>query len=97
MILLIVACVSALLNVVLVFVALRLSRKLLQFDELFDMLSDDVQTNVEYFKKLLATPLLNNSPEVISMQKNIDLIGRRLQEYALRMNETTNKDVPESE
>ena len=77
---------------VLGFLVYRLSKKLLEFDTLFDMLQLDVADNVAYFTKLLQTPLLNNSPEVIAMQKNIDVIGRRLQEFALRMDETTNKE-----
>ena len=44
-----------------------------------------------YFTKLLQTPLLNNSPEVMAMQKNIEIIARRLQEFTLRFAEASNK------
>ena len=85
--------ISVGLNVAAIFMIFRLSKRLLQFDELFDLLADDIEVNVSYFKKLLTTPLLENSPEVVSMQKNIDVIGRRLQEFAIRMSETTNKET----
>lgn len=78
---------------VLSFVTFRLSRRLLEFDELFELLQHDVDTNIAYFTKLLQTPLLNNSPEVIAMQKNIEIINLRLQEYTLRMKETTNRET----
>lgn len=84
--------VSIVLNIGLVLLVQRLSKRLLEFDDLFELLEDDVATNIAYFTKLLHTPLLNNSPEVISMQKNVEIIAKRLQEFALRMNETTNKD-----
>lgn len=89
--------VSVVLNVGFIILSIRFSRRLLEFDDLFGLLEDDVATNIAYFTKLLATPLLNNSPEVISMQKNVEVIAKRLQEFSLRMNETTNKETTPGE
>lgn len=88
--------VSVIFNVAFVYGLARLSKRLLQFDELFELLQHDVKTNTEYFNKLLQTPLFNNSPEVISMTNNVKIISQRLEEYSLRMFEATNKDVPPS-
>ena len=69
----------------------KLSRRLFQFDDLFDTLVDDVDTNTKYFKKLLSTDLFNNSEEVMAANKNMGIISQRLEEFVLRINETTGK------
>ena len=63
MILEIILAVSLVLNLFLVFLLIRFSRRLLQFDELFQMLVGDLEFNIQFFHKLLTTPLFENSNE----------------------------------
>lgn len=72
-------------------VAIRFIRRALVLDELFDYLQDDLQTNVKYLVKLVATDLYANTPEVIEVHNNMGIMLRRLQEFSLRSKEITNK------
>lgn len=85
-------CVSLVVNFVLLYVLFRFSRRLLQFDDLFEMLAFDIDTNVKYFQKLLATPLFDNSQEVRTANKNMGIISARLEEFAARIDEISNKE-----
>jgi len=84
---------SLLANVTLLFVVVRFSRRLLQFDELFEMLARDIDLNVAFFDKLLATPLFDDSQEVRTANQNMLTISKRLDEFVRRMEETTNKKL----
>lgn len=86
---------SALLNVVLVVVLVRASRRLLQFDDVFGLLVDDCRTNIKYFDKLLNTPILQNSPEILDAQRNMGVIRDRLNEFVVRMEETSHRENTE--
>ena len=77
----------------LLFVVFRLSRKLLQFDDMIQMLWHDIVTNVKYLAKLVSTPVFSNSPEIIEVQKNMRIMGERLAEYLNRIEEVSNKRV----
>jgi len=84
---------SLVLNVVVVFVCLRLARRLFQFDDLVQILANDIEVNVEYFKKLLTTPLFNNSEEVKKANKNMEIIAMRLDEFVNRMEDVSNNKL----
>jgi hypothetical protein len=71
----------------------KASRKLLQFDDLINYLVDDVETNVAYFDKLTATPVLSNAPEIQEATKNMTVMSARLDEYLNRFAEITGKNV----
>lgn len=86
---------SLVVNIGLVFVALRLSRRVLEFDDLFDLLSHDIEMNVKFFEKLLATPLFENSLEVKTANRNMGIISQRLREFSLRLAETSNRKTKE--
>lgn len=83
---------SVSINAALIFVIFRLSKKLLQFDELFDLLSEDIDTNIKYFKKLLSTPLFEASQEVRTANKNMEVMSLRLEEFSLRFDELSNRE-----
>lgn len=68
---------------------LRATRRLLQFDEIFSYLVDDIQVNLEYFEKLANTTLVSNAPEVVQVHKNMQIMGQRLGEFVRRMGEVT--------
>lgn len=85
-------------NVVLSYVLVRFSRRLLQFDDLFSLLARDIDVNTRYFQKLLSTPLFDDSQEVKSANNNMAIISKRLDEFVTRMEEVSNKQLrPEEE
>lgn len=77
--------------VVAVFTLLRLTKRLLDFDDLFEMLLFDVEVNTRYFEKLFKMDVFVNSPEIVEAQKNMIIIKQRLDEFQLRIEETINK------
>lgn len=87
--------VSVVTNVVLAYMLVRFTRKLLQFDEIFGLLQDDIATNVSYFEKLLNTPLFMASSEIEGAHKNMNLMSLRMDEYSLRIGEATGKKKQE--
>ena len=97
MIVIITLVLSLLLNGVLLFVCRRLGFRLLQFDDLFHLLADDIDTNTIYLKKLTSTPLFENSPEIKTANKNMSIIALRLDEFSQRIAEIANKNIPKKE
>ena len=71
----------------------KASKRLIHFDNIFEMFAEDIQINQKYFKKLLETPLLNNSEEVLTMHRNMGIISARLNEFTIQMEEATNKEL----
>jgi hypothetical protein len=84
---------SLILNIFLGIISFRFSRRLLQFDDLFERLVDDVDVNIRYFEKLLTTPLFENNEEVRVANKNMGIISMRLEEFVTRMEELTNRKL----
>jgi hypothetical protein len=72
---------------ILLFLLIRATKRLLQFDEIFSFLIDDIDINIKYFDKLAASDLLSNSPEVFEAHKNMRIMKQRLLEYVLRIGE----------
>lgn len=85
--------VSVLVNVVLGLLLFRAARRLLQFDDLYELLVHDIDTNIAYFAKLQKSPLLTNSQEVLDMHRNMSIIRQRLDEYVLRMQELVKREL----
>lgn len=79
------------------YVIWRLSKRLLQFDELFETLFNDVEVNLKFFQKLLSTPLFDNSPEVKTANNNMSVIAQRMDEFMNRIEETTNRRLRKTE
>ncbi len=80
-------------NAVLGFLTYRLTKRLFQFDDLFGYLIDDLDANVGYFEKLTKTDLFENSPEIQKAHGNMKIISARLEEFVLRMQELTGREV----
>jgi len=97
MILEIVIAILSLVAVAEAFVIVRLSKRLLDFDELIDLLLRDVEVNTDYFDKLLKTPLFENSEEVKIMHRNMSIISKRFDEFNLRMQEVTRREQKQEE
>jgi hypothetical protein len=88
----IIMCIlSLLINCVLGFLTYKASKRLIEFDDLYEMLVHDLDTNVSYFAKLTATPLLSDSPEILDAQRNMKIIRDRLNEYIIRMEEMSHR------
>ena len=68
-------------------------KKLLMFDELFELFVHDIDTNVTYLNKLTSTSTMSNSPEILAAQQNMKIMSERLEEYVVRWNELTNRSV----
>lgn len=75
----------------LTFILVRISRCLFQFDKLFQLFVDDIDTNLRFFEKLMKTPLFSDSEEVRNAHKNMNIIHRRLEEFKLRMISASNR------
>lgn len=75
-------------------VAVRAGKRLLEFDELFELLQHEMNTNINYFGKLLDTPIFSNSPEIVEANKNMALMRVRLVEFLTRQSELRGKDLP---
>lgn len=89
---LITTLILVLIIVGLLFLLFRASKKLLEFDDLFQLLEHDIETNVKYFDNLLQTPLYDNSQEVKAANHNMSIMRKRLTEFSLRIGEKTSKE-----
>lgn len=78
-------------NCVLTWFIVRSLRRLLEFDDLFETFSDDIQVNVRFFQRLSSTPLLSNAPEVMEAHRKMGIMGKRLEEFVIRINEASRK------
>jgi len=67
------------------------TKKLILFDDIFDVIVDDVDINFSYLDELIKTPLFENSPEVLTAHKNMEIIHKRLDEIVMRVEEMTGK------
>lgn len=78
-----------------IFFNVNLFMRLMEFDDLFEMLVDDITVNVKYFDKLLATPLFTASEEVRTANRNMLIMRNRLAEFMKLIGETTNTENEE--
>lgn len=85
--------VSVALNAAGAYVIFRTVRKLFQFDDLFELLQHDVETNIKYLEKTLESPLMMNTPEIVDVHKNMHTMGVRLVEYVNRFNELKGTEI----
>lgn len=75
------------------YLLVRATKRLLEFDEIFGLFADDISTNVKFFKKIRQTPMFENTPEIVSAAKNMDIMRLRLEEYGNRFEELTGKKL----
>lgn len=93
----IILVISVVMNGFLLYLLYRASKRLIQFDDLFELFVHDIETNVKYFHKLATTPVLGNVPEIIDAANNMKIIRDRLAEYIFRMEELSNRKLRKSE
>lgn len=81
----VVLIVSLAVNVILVGIVFRLIQKLLGYDEIFQYMVDDIETNLKQFARMEATPVLSNEPEVQKAHHNMVIMRKRLDEILRQM------------
>lgn len=87
---LLVSCLVLLLtNVTTVFLLVRSVRRLFLFDELVQYLMDDVDTNLLFYGDMLKKDLFSNEPSVVEAHKKMNIIALRLEEFMIRLRETS--------
>ena len=75
--------------------AFRFMQRLFAYDELFSMLQEEIDTNIQNFDKLKSTPLLSNAPEIVNASKLMNTMRDRLHEYVLRIEENAIREKAE--
>ena len=84
LILFLIICLSAAM-----FVAYRFYRKALIYDEIFQFLYDDIETNLMQFSRMHSSNVLSNEPEIETAHRNMIIMGKRLNEILLRFEEAS--------
>lgn len=84
---------SGLLNISLLAFLYKFGNKLVQFDHLFELMSDEINSAISFFDKLLQKPLFMASPEIEEAHVNMNLLRHRLKELVAQMGELQGKDV----
>ncbi len=79
------------------FLAARYMQRLLDYDELFQLIQDEIDTNIQNFDKLKNTPLLSNAPEIVHASKLMNTMRERLYEYVMRIEENALRERAETE
>lgn len=69
----------------------RYVKRLFQYDELFQMLQDDLDVNIQNFDRLNSTPLLSNAPEIIHASKVMKSMRDNLHQYAMKIEENAHR------
>lgn len=71
------------------FTAYRFYRKAVIYDEIFQFLYDDVAINIKQFAKMATSNVTQNEPEIVAAHRNMMIMGKRLTEIVLRMEDAT--------
>lgn len=93
MILLIFLLLSLVTNCALGWLLIRATKRLLQFDDLIDLLVHDMETNIKYFDKLTSTPVLSDVQEIQDANRNMNIMSRRLDEYLSQFEDLTLRPI----
>jgi hypothetical protein len=76
-----------------VWALVRSSKRLLEFDDLFELLAHDVNTNIDYFESISEHPVLGNAEEIVVADRNMRIMRARLEEYVSQMEELTRRQL----
>lgn len=78
---------SLLLNIGLAFFLRRYLVRLFQYDDLYQYLIDDLETNLKQFERMRSSTLLSDDDQVRQAHKNMMVMAARLDEFATQMEE----------
>ena len=84
---------SIIVNAVLGFLLQRFVRRVLQYDDLYQYLIDDVETNLVQFDRMRKSSLLSDDDQVRSAHKNMMTMAMRMDEFANKMEEIVGKKL----
>ena len=70
---------------------LRSTKRLLQFDELFELLAHDLNTNIDYFESISEHPVLGHADEIVVADRNMRIMRARFEEFIVRIEELTRR------
>jgi hypothetical protein len=84
---------SLIANVVFIYLLIRFVKRLMQFDDLYQYLIDDIEINLNQFSRIRSSSLLCDDDEVRSAHKNMVVMSMRLDEFTSRMEEVTGQKL----
>jgi hypothetical protein len=88
-ILIVLSSLLAVLAIALMVFLLRATRRLVQYDDVFQMLVDDIETNLQQFYKMSQSSLLGNDAEIVQAHRNMMIMRDRLDEFLREMEEVS--------
>lgn len=89
----IVCTISVLLNIGLGYVLRRYLKRLFEYDDLYQVMIDDVETNLSQFERMRKSSILTDDDEVRSAHKNMMVMASRLDEFANQMEEVAGRKL----
>jgi ethanolamine utilization protein EutA (predicted chaperonin) len=69
------------------FLLVRATRRLFQYDELFDLIMADLINQIKRLDKMLGTDIGSESPEVAALMRELLGISKRIEVYAHMVNQ----------
>ena len=93
MVLVILCVVGWVLAALSVWAAYRFYRRAVIYDEVFQYISSDIETNLAQFRQMSASNIMSNEPTIQDAHKKMMIMGKRLNEILSRMEEATGLDL----
>ncbi len=81
------------LNVGLGYILRRYITRLFQYDDLYQILIDDVETNLRQFDRIRGSSLMSDDDQVRNAHRNMMTMAARMDEFATRMEEIEGKPL----
>lgn len=71
----------------------HLIMRLFQYDDFYNLLMDDVETNLKQFEIMSKMNVLGDEPEIVQAHKNMMTMSARLDEFARQMEEMSGQPL----
>ncbi len=88
---------SLLVNAGLVYILVRFSKRLMQYDDLFDIVGQDLNMNMDYLNDMLNKNIMTNAPEILTFDRNLRYMKERMVEVVNAINEQREPRLPKME
>jgi len=86
----------SLLVIVVLAILLRVAvKRLLQYDKMLKVVSEDVEINLHYLNEMLENHVSTNAPEIIELDRNLKAMRDRFIEVADAMNKQIEESAQE--
>lgn len=76
-----------------VIVLRALIMRLFQYDDFYNLLMDDVETNLQQFATMRKMNIIGDEPEIVQAHKNMMVMSARLDEFATQMEEMSGQKL----